>query len=181
MSTFTSDPQFGRGQTLGGYQTLTANDGTTVVGFQKFFSDSDPKTSEFFSNRSVGCVALRNSTGAALLPGDVVTYLLDAATAKAVPTDAQVAVVDEYLPASGNNAGVPVNGIFWGVINGPTRIKTGATPAAGTKLTLGTTTTAGTAVAGNGLGVALGAKNAAGLVRAIVGLGYHSAHVTSAT
>ena len=57
MSTFTSDPQFGRGQTLGGYQTLTANDGTTVVGFQKFFSDSDPKTSEFFSNRSVGWIA----------------------------------------------------------------------------------------------------------------------------
>jgi hypothetical protein len=149
----------------------------TVAGFEKFFMDQDPKTSEFFSNRPVGCVALRNASGGVLLPGDVVTFLLTDATAKAVPTDAQAAVVDEYLPA----AGVAVNGIFWGVISGPTRIKTGATPAAGTKLTLGTAGNAGTAVAGTGLGVALAAKNAAGLVRAIVGLANHSAHVTSAT
>lgn len=181
MSTFTSDPQFSRGQTLGGGRTLEATDGATVVGFQKFFQDTDPKTSEFLSNRPVGCVALRNNTGAVLYPGDVVAFLLADATAKAVPTDAQVAVVDEYLPATGLNPGVKVNDVFWGVISGPTRIKTGATPAAGTKLTLGTAGNAGTAVAGNGLGVALGAKNAAGLVRAIVGLSVHSAHVTSAT
>lgn len=180
MSTFNSDPQFGRGQTLGGRSgttTLTASDGTTVVGFQKTFLDQDPKTSESLSNRQVQCIALRNSTGGTLAAGDVVTFLLGDATAKAVPTDAQAAVVDEYLPGT-----VAVNDVFWAVIQGPTKVKIATgTVASGTKVVLGTAGNAGAAIAGTGLGVCLGAKNAANLARAVVGLQASSAHVTSAT
>lgn len=177
MSTFNSDPQFSRGQTLGGGRTLTTDDGTGVVGFQKTFLDQDPKTSQVLSNRQVQCIALRNTTGGTLAAGDIVTFLLGDATAKAVPTDAQSAVVDEYLAGT-----VAANDIFWGVIQGPTRVKIGTgTVASGTKVILGTAGNAGTAIIGNGLGVCLGAKNASNLARAVVGVSASSAHVTSAT
>jgi hypothetical protein len=57
------------------------------------------------SNEIVTCVAVKNTTAAAVLPGTNQTV------------NGYVGVVDEYLPA----AGCPVNEIYWLVIDGPTQ------------------------------------------------------------
>lgn len=176
MTTFSADPQFGRGQTLGGgvASGMDSTFGSNVAGFEKAFLDANPQTGVAgVPNRYVRCIALRNETGSALTKGQLVKYRTVSALSLAATTDYQVAVVDEYLPS----AGVPVNDVFWAVIQGPTSVVTAATPAVGTKLGVGTS---GAAVAGLGLGETI-ATASGGLVRAIVGGTVNSAAIPTAT
>ncbi len=108
---YTFDPSFGRGQVLGvlwkhpieGVDTV--NTGVSTVGRKKDFTDVNAKTGVLLSNEIVTCVALRNTTAAAVLPGANLTL------------NGYVGVVDEYVKPTG----VPVNEIFWLVVAGPTQ------------------------------------------------------------
>jgi hypothetical protein len=175
MPILNSDPWFGRGQTLG--VSLPAQ-GTSVTGSQKVFTDTDPRTNNagvFLSNRMVTCIAVRNTSGAPLLPGAVVKFkksaILDEVDGvAAAATDAPLGVVDEYLPPSG----VANGDVFWLVVSGPVAITTAATLAAGALVTA-TAGAAATGTAANAIGVAISAP-ANGRVRTLVNTGYgHSA------
>ena len=170
MSILTSDPGFGRGQTLG---VSDAVSGKSVTGTQKVFIDADPRTNKSgvnYSNRTVTCIAVRNTSSGAILPGAVVKFkaaaLLDEVDGAAANAVGLVGVVDEYLPATG----CAVNDVCWVVVSGPTAITTSATLAAGASLTA----TAGKAAASDPakpaevIGYALAAP-AGGVVRALVG------------
>lgn len=143
MSILSADPWFSRGQTLG---VKDATAGGAVAGSAKVFSDSDPRTSksgEFLSNRLVTCIAARNTSGGALLPGAAVKFkaaaILSEVDGAAATAAGLTGVVDEYLPATG----VAVNDICWVVVSGPTAVTTSASLAAGASLTF----TAGKAAA----------------------------------
>lgn len=168
MSILNSDPWFGRGQTLG---VTEATAGGAVAGSVKVFSDSDPRTSksgEFLSNRLVTCVAARNTSGGALLPGAVVKFkasaILSEVDGAAATAAGLIGVVDEYLPASG----VAVNDICWVVVSGPVAITTSASLAAGAAITATAGKAAASAAAADIVGYAISAP-ADGKVRAIVG------------
>jgi hypothetical protein len=183
MSIINSDPWFGRGTTLlSGVQWVNNNVegviGDAFVGSQKVFSDTDPRTTNTgvsLSNRLVHCIAVRNTSGAPLLPGAVVkmkkaAILTEVDGVAAAATDAPLGVVDEYLPARG----VANNDVFWLVVSGPCAVNTAASPAAGSFVTA----TAGAAAAGtqaNAIGVTISAA-AGGRVRTLLNPGYgHSA------
>lgn len=175
MSILNSDPWFGRGQTLG-VTDVTA--GGAVTGSQKVFTDADPRTSNsglFLSNRPVTCIAVRNVSGAPLLPGAVVKFqkadvINNVDGTAAAATDAPLGVVDEYLPASG----VANGDVFWLVVSGPTAITTAATLAAGALVTA-TAGAAATGTAANAIGVVISAP-AGGKVRTLLNTSYgHSA------
>lgn len=109
------DPPFSRGLVLGALwshptektdPTLT---GASSVGEEKQFTDVNPRTGAVLSNETVTCVALRNTTAAAVLPGAALTLR------------GYTGVVDEYLPAKG----CPVGEVFWLVIRGPTQTPLG--------------------------------------------------------
>jgi hypothetical protein len=72
---------------------------------KKVFTDVNPRNGAVLSNEVVTCVAVRNTTGAAVLPGTNQTV------------SGYVGVVDEYLPA----AGCPDKEIYWLVVDGPTQ------------------------------------------------------------
>ena len=163
MSTQTSDPGFGRGQTLGVTVKMyeaESGDGSTIIGVRKEFRDENPRTGELLSNRPVECIAVKNVSGGALLPGQVVKFKAaatsgqfsggilgevdaTATTANALPAaNGLVGVVDEYLPS----AGVPNNEVFWLVVGGPSSVvKSSTSVSAGAAY--GTSTTAGEAAA----------------------------------
>ena len=126
------DPPFGLGQTLG---VTTPNDslygissgsyGDNWVGAVKEFTDVNPTTGQVRSNRRKVCIAVRNTSGAALLPKRVVrlagtgTGLFGAADGYAsVANEALCGVVDEFLPAGG----VASNDVFWVTVDGPTEV-----------------------------------------------------------
>lgn len=135
MSTLTADPGFGRGQTLGITVKLYEaenGDGSTIVGTRKVFRDEDPKTGALKSNRTVECVAVKNSSGSALLPGAVAKFkasaILSEVDGLASTSTLLMGVVDEYLPA----AGVADGEVFWLVIAGPSTVtKTSTSVSAG--------------------------------------------------
>lgn len=145
MSTLTADPGFARGQVLGitkTYYDAQVGDGSHILGVSKVFLDSDPKTQKLNTNLTVECVAVKNKSGAALLPGTVVRFsagaVLTEVDAAATQTSVRIGVVDEYLPA----AGVPVDEVFWVVVGGPTSAsKKAVLIAAGAEV--GVSTTAG--------------------------------------
>jgi hypothetical protein len=175
MPILNSDPWFGRGQTLG---VTDPTAGTSVEGSVKVFTDTDPRTSNagvFLSNRAVTCVAVRNTSGAPLLPGAVVKFkkaaILDEVDGVAAAvTDAPLGVVDEYLPP----VGVANGDIFWLVVAGPTAITTAATLAAGALVTA-TAGAAATGTAANAIGVVISVP-ANGKVRTLVNTTFgHSA------
>lgn len=157
MSTLTTDPGFGRGQTLGVTVKMYEaenGDGSTVIGTRKVFRDEDPKTGELKSNRTVECIAVKNVSGGALLPGAVVKFkaaatsgqfsggILGEVDATAVAADLLLGVVDEYLPA----AGVADKEVFWVVVRGPSTVtKTSSSVSAGAAY--GPSATAGSAAA----------------------------------
>lgn len=165
MSTQTCDPGFGRGQTLGVTMVMYEadnGDGSTVIGTVKEFRDEHPVNGQLFSNRPVNCVAVKNKSGTALLPGQVVKFQFAptasplqfsggiigevdalATTANATPAaNGLIGIVDEYLPPSG----VPNNEVFWLVVNGPsTVVKAAAAVNAGAAY--GTSAVAGEAAA----------------------------------
>ena len=190
MSILNSDPWFGRGATLfsgpakyaGMGGTLASTDptnGTAVTGSQKVFTDADPRTTNtgiLLSNRLVTCIAARNTSGAALLPGAVVKFkaaaILDEVDGPAATATGLIGVVDEYLPASG----CAVNDVCWIVVSGPTAITTSATLAAGAAITATAGKAAASAAATDIVGHAISAP-ANGKVRAIVGVqNGHSAY-----
>lgn len=149
MSTLTTDPGFARGQTLGVTVTMYEaenGDGSTVVGVRKVFRDEDPKTGAIKSNRTVECIAVKNTSGSALLPGAVAKFkdaaILTEVDGLATTSTALMGVVDEYLPA----AGVANNEVFWLVVRGPSTVtKTATSVAAGASY--GLSATAGSAAA----------------------------------
>jgi hypothetical protein len=125
------DPPFGLGQTLG---IIGANDslvgisgsyGDNWVGAVKEFTDVNPTTGQVRSNRRKVCIAVRNTSGVALLPKRVVrlsgtgTGLFGSADGYAsVANEALCGVVDEFLPAGG----VAANDVFWVTVDGPTEV-----------------------------------------------------------
>lgn len=147
------DPPFALGQTLG---VTSANDGKNWVGVVKQFPDVNPVTGVVRSNRVKTCVAVRNTSAAALLPKRVVSF--DTGTAglsvftdtkgySAVTNEERVGVVDEYLPASG----VAVNDVYWVTVEGPTEVSvalSGSDVAVGDRLAAITAATSGATTAG---------------------------------
>ena len=174
MSILNSDPWFGRGATFGATST---DIGANVVGSEKVFTDAHPRTGIVNSNVPVKCVAARNSSGSAILPGTCVKFkssdLLGAVDGSAGVNDLVVGVADEYLPASG----VAANDIFWVVVNGPTTANTAATFAAGDTISF-TGGAAVAAVANKTAGVAIAATSS-GTVRVLLGLGSRSARCSA--
>jgi hypothetical protein len=181
MSILNSDPWFGRGTTLfagpakyAGYEGALASsdprNGTAVTGSVKVFTDADPRvtnTGILLSNRPVTCVAVRNTSGAPLLPGAVVKFkkaaILDEVDGVAAAvTDAPLGVVDEYLPASG----VANGDIFWLVVSGPVAITSTGALVAGALVTV-TAGAAATGTATNAIGVVI-SPPAAGKARVLV-------------
>ena len=158
------DPPFALGQTLG---VSSTSDGTGWVGAVKEFTDINPTTGVIRSNRRKVCVAVRNTSGAALLPKKLVTFSgIDSADGQnTVAGNEFVGVVDEFLPA----AGVAANDVFWVTIEGPTEVVADAAVTAGNAVACDTAATAGAATAGrvvatttNAIGRAVSAAAAAG-------------------
>lgn len=149
MSTLTADPGFGRGQTLGITAPLyeaEVGDGSNLTGARKVFRDEHPVTGVINSNRTVECIAVKNTSGSALLPGQVAKFkdsaILTEVDGLAVAATTLMGVVDEYLPASG----VPNNEVFWLVVRGPSTVtKTATSVSAGAAY--GPSATAGSAAA----------------------------------
>ena len=149
MSTLTADPGFGRGQTLGVTMTMYEaenGDGSTVVGTRKVFRDENPITGAINSNRTVECIAVKNTSGSALVPGAVAKFkdaaILTEVDGLATTSTALMGIVDEYLPS----AGVANNEVFWLVVRGPSTVtKTATSVAAGAAY--GLSATAGSAAA----------------------------------
>lgn len=140
-----TDPGFGRGQTLG---VKDAAQGTSITGTVKIFTDSDPRTAnagKHLSNRPVTCIAVRNTSGGVLAAGTAVKFkaaaILDEVDGNAANGSALLGIVDEYLPASG----CADKDVCWVVVAGPTAITTAATLAAGVAVTV----TAGKGAAGD--------------------------------
>lgn len=148
-----SDPPFSLGQTLGVSSTA---DGTGWVGALKHFPDVDPATGKIRSNRLKTCVAVRNASGAALLPKRLVRFKVGTAGTAvfsevdgyaAVTNEERVGVVDEHLAA----AGVAANDVFWVTVAGPTEVAvalSGTDVAVGDRLAAITAVTAGATTAG---------------------------------
>jgi hypothetical protein len=103
------DPGFSRGQVLGATwvhpieKTDPLVTGASQVGTKKQFTDVNAYSGSVLSNEIVTCVAVRNTTAAAVLPGTNQTVL------------GYKGVVDEYVKP------VPVNEVYWLVIDGPTQ------------------------------------------------------------
>ena len=147
------DPPFALGQTLG---VSSAADGKGWVGVVKQFPDVNPITGVIRSNRVKTCVAVRNTSGGALLPKRVVAF--DVATGglagftetkgySAVTNEERVGVVDEYLPA----AGVAANDVYWVTVEGPTEMAvalSGSDVAVGDRLAAIAAATSGATTAG---------------------------------
>lgn len=159
MSTLTADPGFPRGAVLGilwkAYDAENG-DGSHVIGVRKEFLDANPQTGVVNSNRNVECICVKNTSGSALLPGQVARFksaptagagwsgIVGEVNGLAGATDRLIGVVDEYLPA----AGVPNGEVFWLVVRGPSTVRktTGAAITAGDVLS--TTATAGSVATG---------------------------------
>lgn len=148
MSTLTADPGFARGSVLGilwkAYDAENG-DGSHVVGIQKEFLDVTPSTGKVNTNRSVMCICVKNTSGSALLPGQVAKFKdgsVSEVDGLATTSSARMGIVDEYLPA----AGVPNGEVFWLVVAGPSTVtKTATSVSAGASY--GLSATAGSAAA----------------------------------
>lgn len=163
-----ADPGFGRGQTLG---VTSTDQGTSVAGVQKVFTDVDPRTNnagKHLSNRTVTCIAMRNISGSPIAGGTVVKFanadLLNSFDGAAPDANVMCGVVDEYLGA----AGVANNDVCWIVVNGPVAATTQATLTAGAAVTVTTGEVAASAGPGDVVGIALSAP-AGGKVRLLAG------------
>lgn len=149
MSTLTADPGFARGSVLGIlWKAYDADngDGSHVLGTRKVFRDENPQTGALNSNRTVECICVKNTSGSALLPGQVAKFkdaaILTEVDGLATTSTALMGVVDEYLPA----AGVANGEVFWLVVRGPSTVtKTSTSVSAGASY--GLSATAGSAAA----------------------------------
>lgn len=165
MSTLTADPGFPRGQVLGitkTYYDAEVGDGSHLLGVHKVFADTSPQSGQILSNETVECVAVKNTTGAALLPKTLVRFspsaVLTSVDLGANATDTRIGIVDEYLPAAGAAAGE----VLWVVVKGPTVVTT-----TGNAITAGASvsahaTTRGKVEAGSTLKVGVAISDAQG-------------------
>lgn len=123
-------PPFVRGGTLYDGETIDSNDllGAELLGYEWVFEDkspTDPRT--YRTGRPVRCRAVRNVAAAALLPKRVARFsttagkYLSEVDGYATITAGHGKPIDEYLPT----AGVPVNDVFWIVVDGPAVCLTG--------------------------------------------------------
>ena len=174
MSTLTADPKFSRGQVLGvTWKAYDADngDGLKVIGSRSVFLDENPIAKKRLSNRTVECVAVKNSSGAVLVPGSIVKFRVhDGATTTpedaglayvsgaAASTDVLFGVVDEYLTSS-----VPVDEVCWVVVAGPSAALkvTGTAITANTSVNISATTAGSVTAAGAGTQVGYAIKTAA--------------------
>lgn len=137
---------FGRGETWYQGTTPDANNlgGGNIIGQVRVFEDIDFSGSGSIkpvrSNQSVVCMAVRNTSGIALLPKRVVRLVLTAGEYDRnvdgyTATTAQhfLGVVDEWLPA----AGCADDDICWVVIEGPTEILTDLAGGANNVISVG--------------------------------------------
>lgn len=121
-------PPFGRGETFYNGGTIDSSNlgGVNLEGMVWEFEDVDysstsPGAKPARSGRKVKCMCVRNVGAAALLPKRLVTLqqsagaILGRVDGYARLTADRCFPVDEFLPA----AGVPVNDLFWLVIEGP--------------------------------------------------------------
>jgi hypothetical protein len=185
------DPPFGLGQTwfsLGPSETVKNDSyhgiqsnalyGDNFTGCVKEFTDVNPITGQVRTNRRKVCVAVKNSSGVALLPKRVVTFSTTAGKLfsevtgySAVANEERVGVVDEWLPA----AGVTANDIFWVTVDGPTEVSaalSGTDIAAGGRLAAIVAATSGATTAGRVTPNAYaGATDIAGLIGYAVSAG----------
>jgi hypothetical protein len=171
------DPPFALGQTLG---VSSATAGTGWVGSVKQFPDVNPTTGAIRSNRIKTCVAVRNSSGAALLPKRVVRFVRGTAGTAvfsavdgytAVTNSEFVGVVDEHLPA----AGVVSNDVFWVTVEGPTEVSvalSGSDVAVGDRLAAITAATSGATTAGRVTTSGVGAATTAAGDNSLGVIGY---------
>jgi hypothetical protein len=96
-----------------------------LIGSRRVFEDRDYAAGltgrGMLSQEPVECMLVKNTSGGALLPGQVVTFVATApwsiTAALATANDPKAYIVDEYLPA----AGVPNNAVFWVVTSGPAK------------------------------------------------------------
>jgi len=174
----TNDPPFALGQTLGVSSTA---DGKGWVGAVKTFPDVNPTTGAVRSNRMKTCVAVRNTSGVAVLPKRVVRFATGTAGAglfstvdgyAAVAGDERVGVADEYLPATG----VANNDVFWVTVEGPTEVShalSGTEVAVGDRLAAITAATSGATTAGRVKPVtyaSAGSTNLGEALRGVIGV-----------
>lgn len=154
MSILTASPGFVRGSVLGVtvkmYDAEPA-DGSNMVGIRKVFRDEHPRLGVLYSNHIVECIAVRNTSGSPLLPGQTVELDATLTQASGLATDTTTvhAVVDEYLPP----AGAAANEVLWVVVKGPSvPVKTAAASGAGiaAKASVSTSATAGSVATGSG-------------------------------
>lgn len=153
-----TDPPFERGRTYFNGETIsTPPTGEFLGGFnyegQEFeWEDSQLPNGGYGTGLKVKCRVVRNSTGAAVLPGQMVSLnatsrVIDSGTvlpgtnADSIirTTAAHGYPADEFLPT----AGVPNGDLFYVVVSGPTLLKTsqatnGATLAVDQKVVSGT-------------------------------------------
>lgn len=122
---------FERGQTaFGGQSGLAATDFDNIVGREYKVEDIDPSSttltgSKTRSGRHITLLAVRNSSGGALLPKRCVQFKagkwgLEVDGYTTVTAEDRAGIVDEFLPA----AGVPANDVFYIVVEGPTLVLT---------------------------------------------------------
>jgi len=162
------DPPWDLGQTLGVSSTA---DGKNWVGAVKVFTDVNPRTGTVRSARIKRCVAVRNTSGVALLPKKLVKFADGSVSAVDAFTrldNAVVAgVVDEYLPSTG----VSANDVFWITVDGPTEVSLGAASQAGINADI-VALTQTTAAATDGLTLAGGRAQTATVTTVAQVLGY---------
>lgn len=156
-------PTFDRGKTYFDGRTITAADVAAtkhLEGQEKVFEDIDysagPFTRTLRSGRKVRCRCVRNNSGIALLPKRLVTMEATAGDwGKRVDGYADVNAeraypVDEFLVSTG----VPVDDLFWIVVEGPAMCSTALEAngdnviAVGDRLTSQTAATSGATTAG---------------------------------
>lgn len=129
-----------RGETFSFYSddlatTIDATGGQYLTGKTYEFEDRDwSATGQVKPERSgkyIKCLLCRNTSGAALLPKRAVKFKIDGSTndlfagevsGYATAEGEFCGVADEFLPA----AGVPDDGLFWVVIEGPSLVTTAA-------------------------------------------------------
>jgi hypothetical protein len=179
------DPPFGLGQTLGLdapndslYGITTGSYGDNWVGCVKEFTDVNPVNGQVRSNRRKVCIAVRNTSGAALLPKRVVRLggngkaLFGSADGYAsTANEALCGVVDEFLPA----AGVAANDVFWVTVDGPTEVAaalSGTDIAVRSPLSVITAASSGATTAGRVTVSPLSASTAGGNDNGIGVIGY---------
>lgn len=127
---------FGLGVTIAGQNDEGVDINVSYDGREYTFPvNEDVAAALGFSRRVIGkritAVVLRNKTGAAVLPGEVVTVDvasgvegLGQAAAKSSANDDLTYVVDPQLPATG----CADNDLFLAIVAGPTKIKQPGTP-----------------------------------------------------